>query len=182
MEADTDYMNKMSIDLENGMGFVVSNWGGDASWLWKDRCSGDCNWPKLSVSNISIKTGLAPPTPPTPTPYDPSEFAFGDACATGTSDDCAVQTSFCSDATHCRWSWSLTDPQKWDGKTAHCRCDGASVIDPKDFDFGDPCDSKSSDDCGVMNCPSVDHCRWSWSKTDPEKWSGKTAHCRCDEN
>ena len=65
MEADTDYMNKMSIDLENGMGFVVSNWGGDASWLWKDRCSGDCNWPKLSVSNISIKTGLAPPTPPT---------------------------------------------------------------------------------------------------------------------
>ena len=57
-------------------------------------------------------------------------------------------------------------------------------VDPinlNDYDFGDACGSKDADDCGVMNCPSIDHCKWSWRKDDPAKYSGNTAKCRCDE-
>ena len=54
MTCNSSYMNQMATDLENGMGFVISNWAGDASWLWKDRCSGDCNSPTLAISNITI--------------------------------------------------------------------------------------------------------------------------------
>ena len=57
MTGDCSYLNNMTWDIKNGMGFVVSNWGGDASWLWKDKCSGSCNWPALSIKNIKIKTG-----------------------------------------------------------------------------------------------------------------------------
>merc|ERR1712156_688385 len=69
-----------------------------------------------------------------------------------------------------------------DGSSAKCRCDGITKpIDPSDFDFGDACQTKDDDDCGIMHCPSADHCRFSWAKDDPDKWNGKTAHCRCDE-
>ena len=35
-----DYVANMTEDLQNGMAFVVSNWGGNAEWLWHDRCEG----------------------------------------------------------------------------------------------------------------------------------------------
>merc|ERR550525_642579 len=106
------------------MVFVISNWGGDATWLWHDRCSGTCNWPNLTISNIKITSGTSPSPGPGPDPYDPSRFAFGDSCATRTDDDCASEA--CPSVDHCRWSWALDDPQKWSGKTARCRCDIAS--------------------------------------------------------
>ena len=86
MTSTESYLNNMTDDLKNNSAFVVSNWGGDASWLWRDRCSGDCNWPSLAIQNIKIVTGGAGPTP---TPYDPNDFDFGDACKTGQDDDCA---------------------------------------------------------------------------------------------
>ena len=52
-----DYLANMTDDLENGMAFVVSNWGGNAEWLWHDRCQGSCPWPELTISNIKITTG-----------------------------------------------------------------------------------------------------------------------------
>ena len=124
MTGDCSYLNNMSSDLSNGMGFVVSNWGGDASWLWHDRCQGSCNWPELSVSNIKVKTGGVTPGPgpsPTPSPYDPADYDFGDSCGSEYDDDCA--TGGCPTVDHCRWSWNKSDPAKWSGDTAECRCD-----------------------------------------------------------
>ena len=57
MTGDCEYLNYMSDDVHNNMAFVISNWGGDASWLWHDRCSGSCNWPELTISNIKITQG-----------------------------------------------------------------------------------------------------------------------------
>ena len=67
--------------------------GGDADWLWKDRCTGTCNWPTLSFTNIKVHTSGASPSPgpPTPSPIDPNDYDFGDACATKDADDCAAQ-------------------------------------------------------------------------------------------
>ena len=120
MTCNNGYMDQMAQDLENGMGFVISNWGGDASWLWKDRCSGTCNWPELSISNINITSGVSPGPGPSPSPIDPSDYDFGDACG-GIVDYCSEMG--CSDVSHCRWSWAKDDPQKWSGDTAACRCD-----------------------------------------------------------
>ena len=53
---DGEYFSNMAHALEDGMVFVISNWGGDASWLWHDRCYGSCNWPELTISNIKITT------------------------------------------------------------------------------------------------------------------------------
>lgn len=54
-----------------------------------------------------------------------------------------------------------------------------SPINPADYTFGNACATAHDDLCAVMNCPSADHCRWSWpngtSAGDPN------AHCRCDE-
>jgi len=107
MKADCSYLNNMSNDIANGMGFVVSNWGGDASWLWHDKCSGSCNWPELNVSNLTIKTGNVKPGPgPSPSPYNPSDYAFGDVCA-GIYQYCGEE--HCT-ADHCKWSWPKNDP------------------------------------------------------------------------
>jgi len=120
MKGDCSYLNYMSSDIANGMGFVVSNWGGDASWLWHDRCSGSCNWPELSVSNITIKTGNVSPGPgPSPSPYNPSDYDFGNPCS-GIVQYCGEQ--HCS-ADHCKFAWPKSDPAKWDSKDAACRCD-----------------------------------------------------------
>lgn len=120
MSTDCSYLNYMSNDLANGMGFVVSNWGGDASWLWHDKCSGSCNWPELTVSNIKIKTGGVTPGPgPTPGPYNPSDYTFGNLCDS-VVDDCPSQG--CGND-HCKWSWPKDDPQQWSSPDAHCRCD-----------------------------------------------------------
>ena len=108
MTADCSYLNKMSNDLANGMGFVISNWGGDASWLWHDKCSGSCNWPEMTVSNIKVTTGNVQPSPPVPPqPYNPSDYAFGDVCGS-VVDDCVSQG--CGND-HCKWSWPKDDPQ-----------------------------------------------------------------------
>ena len=118
MTCHGDYFAGMANDLEKGQVFVISNWGGDASWLWHDRCSGSCNWPELTISNIKITSG-ATPTPVDP--YNPADYDFGDSCATAHDDDCEEQT--CPSVFHCRWSWSKTDADKWAGHSAHCRCD-----------------------------------------------------------
>ena len=106
-----------------------------------------------------------------------TDYKYGNSCATKSDDDCALVS--CPDVAHCRWSWASDDSPS--GTTAKCRCDMEPIPDPADYDFGDACKTKSDDDCGIMKCPSVDHCRFSWAKTDPDKWNGKTAHCRCDE-
>ena len=70
--------------------------------------------------------------------YDPSLYKFGNACATGTDDDCAIETAFCAAAENCRWSWLTDDTPS--GSSAKCRCDGiTSPIDPADYDYGDAC-------------------------------------------
>lgn len=109
------YMDTMSADLERGMAFVVSNWAGDATWLWGDRCSGTCNESRLTISNITI-TANDTPTPPPPVKF----YDFGDACSSSHDDDCG---SSCPAVSHCRWSWETTDPAAYEGHTAKCRCD-----------------------------------------------------------
>lgn len=123
MTGDCEYLNYMSDDVHNNMVFVISNWGGDASWLWHDRCSGSCNWPELTISNIKITQGgdTPGPTPPGPSPIDPSNYSFGDACASAKDDYCDDMS--CPSVSHCRWSWPIDDPQKWSSKDAACRCD-----------------------------------------------------------
>lgn len=124
MTADCSYLNNMAGDIANGMGFVISNWGGDASWLWHDKCYGSCNWPELSISNIKVKTGTATPQPgpsPTPGPYNPADYDFGDWCSSEYDDACGEVG--CPSVDHCKWSWKKDDPAKWDGNTAECRCD-----------------------------------------------------------
>ena len=84
-------MKGLSDQLSGKMAFVMSNWGGDASWLWKDKCTGTCNWPTLSFQNIKVSTKGASPTPGPPSPINPDDYDFGDACATKDADDCAAQ-------------------------------------------------------------------------------------------
>ena len=48
---------ELTNDLESGMALVLSNWSGNASWLWHDRCSGSCTMPELTISNIKVTTG-----------------------------------------------------------------------------------------------------------------------------
>ena len=122
MTADCSYLNYMSDDVASNMAFVVSNWGGDASWLWHDRCSGSCNWPSLTLSNIKVTTGGVSPGPgPGPSPIDPADYDFGDSCGTAIDDFCSDM--HCPSVDHCRWSWPKDDPSKWASKDAACRCD-----------------------------------------------------------
>ena len=120
MISESDYLHHMGQNLSDGMAFVLSQWGGDASWLWYDRCSGECNYPELSINNIKITSGKGKPS-------DPTEH-----------------------------------------------------IDPKKYEFGDICESSIDDYCGLMHCPGLAHCRWSWPKGDDMTWSSKHAACRCD--
>ena len=46
--------------------------------------------------------------------------------------------------------------------------------DCNDCQYGDPCATKSDDECDG----SCD-CRWSWPGDDPAKWASDNAHCRC---
>lgn len=45
----------MTEDIKN-MGFALSNWSGNATWLWDNACYGSCNNPTLQFSNIRITT------------------------------------------------------------------------------------------------------------------------------
>jgi len=50
--------------------------------------------------------------------------------------------------------------------------------DPTAYNFGNACAHVTDGQCPSENCPSVDHCKWSWLKND---WSGgPSADCRCD--
>jgi len=103
-----DCGSKITGDLQNGMAFAISNWSTYDSWLWKDRCQAStCNASQLLFKNISIKTGSDTPVPPTP-----SNYVYGNACATSWDDDC--------NGCDCRWSWPSNED--WSGPDAHCRC------------------------------------------------------------
>ena len=120
MTADCDYLNYMTDDISNNMAFVVSNWGGDASWLWHDRCSGDCNWPELTVSNIKVVQGGAALGTPAGA-IDPSKYDFGHGCNSPHMDFCAEM--HCQKLEECRWSWPKDDPAMLDSEEAACRCE-----------------------------------------------------------
>jgi hypothetical protein len=51
-----DSLTWMSYDIVD-MAFALSNWSGDASWLWKDSCGGGCEDPTIVYKNIKITTG-----------------------------------------------------------------------------------------------------------------------------
>ena len=101
----------MTGDLDD-MAFAISNWSGDASWLWKDACGGSCGSPTLVYKNISITTGKPGPGP---TPPTPGNWTYGDACASKDND-------YCDGSCDCRWSWPTSDPAQWASKDAACRC------------------------------------------------------------
>ena len=102
----------MTGDLDD-MAFAISNWSGDASWLWKDACGGSCGSPTLVYKNISITTGTPSPGPgPGP---KPGNWTYGDACASKDND-------YCDGSCDCRWSWPTSDPAQWASKDAACRC------------------------------------------------------------
>jgi len=119
MTSDCSYLNNMSNDMAGGMGLVISNWGGDATWLWHDRCTGSCNNPQLTISNIKITSGHV--KPPAPTPPSPAHYIFGNACANLSDGYCPEM--HCPSVDHCKWSWPSDDPAQWDSKDAACRCD-----------------------------------------------------------
>ena len=48
------------------------------------------------------------------------------------------------------------------------------------YEYGLACGSKDDGQCAFTNCPSVDHCRWSWPKGS--SWDDPDADCRCDVN
>ena len=47
--------NWMTEDIKD-MAFAMSNWSGDATWLWKDACGGGCENPTIIYKNITITT------------------------------------------------------------------------------------------------------------------------------
>ena len=118
-EMNNGYLSDMARPLDGRMAFVMSNWGSDdIPWLQHDACSGSCdNLPDLVFANLTFNSEGYTPTPsppgPIPTPTPPSKWAFGDACADKSADDC--------DGTcDCRWSWPRDS--SWDDPDAHCRC------------------------------------------------------------
>lgn len=112
--ANDGYVSGMADQIAGKMAFVISNWYGDATWLWGNRCSGSCNMPELTVSNLKVKTGGVVPPPP------PGNYDWGKPCAHKNDGQCGDS---CPSVDHCKWSWLKTDPQKWSGKSADCRCD-----------------------------------------------------------
>ena len=52
-------------------------------------------------------------------------------------------------------------------------------FNPDDYEWsGGHCANKTDDLCGRMNCPSAEHCKWSWIKGGD--WNDPTAQCRCN--
>jgi len=128
MSTDCSYLNYMSWDMSDGMGFVVSNWGGNATWLWNDRCSGTCNGPNLSISNIKVRTGgHKTQTHRANGGYNPDFYTFANTCASGEPTNGGGQSCFeqgCSHSPeHCRWSYPSGDPLGWHSSQVDCRCD-----------------------------------------------------------
>ena len=125
------YLPQLAADLKDGMTIIMSNWGTDyntMSWLDQDTgCQGACdNNPDVYFYNIKVKTGSSgpsPPTPPTPgpSPVNPGDWNWGDACASVSDQDCGLVAG-CTD---CAWSWGKTSWSQ--GPDAKCRCRGRSV-------------------------------------------------------
>ena len=112
---DAGYLSQMN-DAFQAQVFVISNWQGDASWLWKNKCSGSCwNSPGETISNIKIKSGSGKPQPG-PKPDPSKKWKFGDNCSK--ASDCTE--SSCS-LSQCKWSWPAD--ASWDSPDAACRCD-----------------------------------------------------------
>ena len=65
----------MADSISGKMAFVTSNWYGDATWLWGDRCHGSCNMPQLTISNLKVTTGGDVP------PVHPTDWNFGNPCS-----------------------------------------------------------------------------------------------------
>ena len=108
---------------------------------------------------------------------DPAyQYAWGDACATNTDDDC----SLVSGCTACKWSWPRDDPLQWSSQDAKCRCqteDNTPEPIPEDeIAWGDDCANLTDGACGDTNCIK---CSWSWPKFDPLTFSSPDAMCRC---
>lgn len=115
MGCDNPSNNAMTEDMKH-MAVILSNWGGDASWLWKDACYGTCGSPNLTFQNIAVTTGGSGPSPPYVPPVPPTgDFTYGDACGTKSDDEC-------DGSCNCLWSWPSSDPAQWDSPDAHCRC------------------------------------------------------------
>ena len=105
------YLDKMKTSIEQGMTLWITNWGDSydtMKWLDGGLCSGGCNGNYSSkVSNITFRTGgssPSPPSPPTPPSPSPSQYTYGDACASMSNCPGGCRTS-------CNWSWPTNDPQ-----------------------------------------------------------------------
>ena len=115
INSDAGYLSQMN-DALTAQVFVISNWQGDAGWLWKNKCSGSCwNSPGETISNIKIKSGSGKPQPG-PKPDPSKKWKFGDNCKS--ASDCKEST--CSQS-QCKWSWPAD--ASWDSPDADCRCD-----------------------------------------------------------
>lgn len=79
------YLDQIKGDICNKMTLAVSSWGGpwsDMSWLDQDTgCSGDCNnSPTVTIKNIEYTSGNG--DCPGPSPPQPTDFEYGNECAT----------------------------------------------------------------------------------------------------
>ena len=119
------------------------------------------------LEELTAKQGV--PNDSTPANTD---FYWGDICP---DNPCG-----CDDEDDCRFSWTTDDPDGWHGDTADCRCFDGPIPDPDDYVYGLSCKNVGDGQCNIMDCPSVDHCRWSYEKGDPGQFAGGSAGCRCD--
>ena len=81
-----------------------SGGGKDCAWSWPS------NDPAKWASNDAhcrCNVGGSP---------SPSNWTYGNACATKDSGQCG------SNCNACDWSWPSNDPEKWASKDADCRC------------------------------------------------------------
>ena len=101
-------------------------------------------------------------------PIDPNEYVWSDhVCGAVDHGHCGIMG--CEDAELCKWSWSPNDPNKWEGKTANCRCDLRTNITP----FCDPneqeCPDEDEGQDPEPDCdPEVEDCDSEEKDCDPE--------------
>ena len=111
----------MSTPLSQGMTAAISSWGApgtDMSWLDGGLCQENCNTGNHAViKNIAYVTNGSGPSPPVPPTPGPTDYTYGNPCASPDSGKCG---SNCS-ASACDWSWPTNDRAKWNSKDADCR-------------------------------------------------------------
>lgn len=103
-----------------------------------------------------------------------TEYGWGGECLTKHDDAC-------NGCDRCKWSWSLNDPELYDGDSAMCRCqtekDIPTPYDKDELDFGGACEQLDSQLCADE--PDCISCNFSWPRSDPLLWEGPDAMCRC---